>query len=179
MNKERGILFKPEMMVALLSGKKTQTRRLVSGTALEWLGDIGFDPAFVCDKDNHLCPYGYKGDILWTRESIGYPLDGGAVIYRADGGFATLPDFAKKVLKKGRWTPSIHQPKIYSRAKLLINDIRIERLQDITDENARAEGFEGVTEFANYIDEINGLETWDNNLWVWVIDFELMKGIES
>lgn len=206
--KERGILFRPEMMVALLAGKKTQTRRIIKPQP-----QIVENPVFVendyglpvwewkksCEMNHyaliHYCPYGQKGDVLWTRETIGFPKDGGEVIYRADGGFAELPDFAKAVLKKGKWTPAIHQKRIHSRAILLIKNIRVERLQDITEADALAEGFVSTAiedqdgkdycgsyareNFQSYIDQINGEGTWKANPWFWVIDFELMKGNQS
>lgn len=64
--KESPIIFSTEMVRAIIEGRKTQTRRIVKGTALEWLND--FTPDFVSMKDNYLSPYGYEGDVLWVRE---------------------------------------------------------------------------------------------------------------
>lgn len=205
--KESGILFRPEMINAYFAGLKTQTRRLVKGVPKGWKFD-GFNtedaalfyPPDISEKSmkeldkrdpRFKCPYGKAGDLIWSRETIGYPLDGGPVIYRADGGWAEAPDFAKKLLKKGKWTPAIHQPRAHSRASMILSSVSVERLQDISEADALAEGFapigietgqitsasgpveigSSIASFAEYIDEINGKGTWDSNPWVWVLKF--------
>lgn len=70
--KERPILFSGAMVRAILSGQKTQTRRMVKGMALEWLQPEMFTPEYVADPDNRMCPYGQPGDRLWVREAWGY-----------------------------------------------------------------------------------------------------------
>jgi len=70
--KERPILFNGAMVRAILSGQKTQTRRVVKGIALEWLQPEMFTPEFVADPGNGMCPYGQPGDRLWVRETWGY-----------------------------------------------------------------------------------------------------------
>jgi hypothetical protein len=142
--RERPILFSAPMVRALLDGRKTQTRRIVKGTAAEWLADpIGFLPEFVADPGNHLCPYGVPGDLLWVREAFAYLSDcrhndpgtralAEGCFYRADDG-ATQSDIS-------RWRPSIHMPRFLSRLTLRITDVRVERLQDISEADAVAEG---------------------------------------
>lgn len=84
-----------------------------------------------------------------------------------------------------KWRPSIFMPKEVCRIKLLIKDIRVERLQDISEEDAKAEGIIAVPyvtwetryseSYAELWDKINGKSSWDKNPWVWVIEFERLK----
>lgn len=119
--KERPILFRPELVNAIFEGRKTQTRRI----ARDWL-------AVVAGLTN--CPYGQIGDRLWVRETHQIYSNGAdaepTVLYRADG------DSAKK------WRPSIFMPRWASRLTLEITKVRIERLQDITEADAIAEGIQ-------------------------------------
>lgn len=145
--REHAILFKAPMVRAILEGRKTQTRRVVEP---QWNGDM---PPFI------KCAYGIVGDRLWVREawcndgqgvwSIGdaesaYRCGLGTNIYRADG-------------ERGgcKWFPSIHMPRWASRITLEITDVHVERLQDISEEDALAEGVEaydedGVTYYGPY-----------------------------
>ena len=68
---ERPILFAAPLVRALLAGTKTQTRRIVTGRALEWLGPDMFTPDYVADPANAMCRYGVPGDRLWVRETFG------------------------------------------------------------------------------------------------------------
>lgn len=175
--KERPILFSAPMVRAILDGSKTQTRRVLKGTSLKWTEN--FSPEFIADKDNFLCPYGFEGDQIWVCEAFApggeyYTGKVDGVIYRADfkdGG-------AVHNLKI--WKPSIHMPRAASRIDLLIKSVRIERLQDISPEDAMAEGVEDCIctdgPLCNFIDlwqKING--NWDENPWVWVVEFERIK----
>ena len=93
--RERPILFSGAMVRAILDNRKSQTRRVVKGTALDWLAPGMFAPSFVALPENGLSPYGYAGDRLWVRESFGYQTIGGGIAdldpaeqvirYRADG----------------------------------------------------------------------------------------------
>lgn len=143
MAKERPILFSGPMVRAILEGRKTQTRRVLKGDALAWIDDAGFLPGFVGHHDNHLCPYGQPGDRLWVRETwfndaiFGKP----EPVYRADGSFDE--QFERHRLGQVgpfKWIPSIHMPRWASRINLGVTGIRVERLQDITEEDAKAEG---------------------------------------
>jgi len=127
-------------------------------------------------------PYGQAGDRLWVREtwavanykgqSVGpYVADAEEVVYRADG-----------FDLKGRWRPSIHMPRIASRIDLLIKQVRVERLQQISTDDAVAEGIKelqgGATvEFMNLWDSINAKRGfgWATNPWVWVIEFDRIR----
>lgn len=133
--KESPILFSTPMVQAHLQGRKTQTRRLVTGTALQWLND--FTPQFVADPDNKLCKYGYPGDLMWCREtfvlSMRYGVemsDGDYYAYKAD-----CPELDD-------WMPSIFMPKAAARLWFQLEEVRLERLNDISEEDAIAEGIE-------------------------------------
>jgi hypothetical protein len=144
--KERPILFSAPMVRAILAGTKTQTRRVVKPRK---------DPDFGCHMapceiagDEHkarLCPYGQPGDRLWVRESfihepadycweasVSIPSRPASTVYRAD---ADDPN-------GGRWSPSIHMPRWASRITLEVTGVRVERLQDISEVDAIAEGIE-------------------------------------
>lgn len=176
MVKERPILFSTPMVRAILDGRKTQTRRVVKGVHRSLLE--GFSPEYVADDGNYP-PYGQVGNVLWVRETWSTSARGW--IYKADN-----PNALDNALAL-RWKPSIFMPKKACRLRLLIKSIRIERLQKITEEDALAEGVYQRAEEVNggvcYLetaryafrtlwDSINGKGSWDNNPWVWVIEFE-------
>lgn len=181
---EKPILFNSEMVQAILSGRKTQTRRIISEKTLH-LFDVAAiagecHPLGLCDQRSQsyyleFCPLGNPGDQLWVRETFG---DCGVrLVYRADS-----DDGAACIVK--RWTPSIHMPRWASRINLLITGVRVERLQDISDADASAEGCkissmqsgECLSDmFARLWKSIYGDESWQANPWVWVINFERME----
>ncbi|MFJ2288164.1 hypothetical protein ACIOUF_17685 [Pseudomonas iridis] len=198
--KERPILFSAPMVRAILDGRKTVTRRPVKGSALKWLEE--FVPEFVALSANELCPFGQIGDRLWVRETwycdhdevmrgpylkpddlnVSEARDDGTLVYAADG---LTPYEADQPV----WKPSIHMPRWACRIVLEITDVRVERLQDITYEQAVAEGVhrgplrewcasdEGgachkypVPAFRDLWQSVGG--DWDANPWVWVIEFK-------
>lgn len=192
--KERPILFSGPMVRAILEGRKTQTRRIVKGTALEWLAPGMFTPEFVADPGNRLCPYGQPGDRLWVRETwsnlnADFPAVDPHFVYRADEN-----DHGPVT-----WKPSIHMPRAASRLLLEVTDVRVERLQDISEDDARAEGvlenptgdtlhdfwhyagdgcwgaFNAVHSFESLWQSINGPESWDENPWVWAVTFKRIE----
>lgn len=195
--KERPILFSAPMVQAILEGRKTQTRRVVKGRPLQWLTEHFFKPEFVACAENHLCPYGHIGDRLWVRESLGKKLASFLGIEATNGvesayyisngddvldenGFNFCPWWKKKLL------PAIHMPRWASRINLEITGVRIERLQDISEADAKAEGTpEDLTLLSNSQNwvmgfhrlwvRINGLDSWNQNPWVWVIEFKRLE----
>lgn len=134
--KERPILFSGPMVRAILDGRKTMTRRVVKP-------QHEFAPSMRTGKacwENS--PFGEPGDTLWVRETFAlYGMEAAPEherprFYRADDdakpGYATPPDIT--------WKPSIHMPRWASRITLKITDVRVERLQEITEADAKAEG---------------------------------------
>jgi hypothetical protein len=174
---ERPVLFKGEMVNAILSGKKTQTRRIVKPQPVAW----SKSPGLLEWKFLHLppegliaeCPYGIPGDTLWIRETFAVHEIGESthIVYRADCG--SDGDGAK-------WRPSIFMPRKHSRISLKITDVRVERLQDISEGDVMSEGIEhdpnvpSWLKFAFLWNSINANRgyDWDSNPWVWVIEFE-------
>lgn len=202
---EKPILFNAEMVNAILSGRKTQTRRIMKVQPSEHFhpqtihGAMDFTAHWytpgVIDKDGYLqparkdvfgvadedegytCPLGAVGDQLWVRETFGkYRAAPSGFVYRADG---ELPCGDPE-----RWTPSIHMPPWASRINLLITGVRVERLQDISDADALAEGVSANEHsparyvFGSLWQSIYGADnpkSWQANPWVWVIEFERME----
>ena len=144
---ERPILFSTEMVKALMAGRKSQTRRIakpqpsikmgvgkwIKNAALQMIGDYGVVVDYM--KKNN--PYGQPGDILWVRETMIKAVDGFTYWPVASG--------YKKCSHLDKVVPSIHMPKSACRIRLEITKVRVERLQEITEEDAIAEG---VTELA-------------------------------
>ena len=163
--KERPIIFKGEMVKAILDGRKTQTRRVVKN--VEDLTVFFRDDKFGCPFK---CPYGKPGDRLWVRETWAdvNTSEGPAICYRADGDVQII------------WRSSIYMPRWASRITLKILDIRVERLQDISEKDAIAEGIQPSdyakpkAAFMRLWDSINAKKpgkSWKDNPWVWVIEF--------
>ncbi len=186
--KERPLLMSAPMVRATLDDRKTVTRRVVKGQALAWL-NADFNPGFVAEKDNYCCPFGYAGDRLWLREtwkSYGNPAKGVVHIgYKAGGPdlFVDCDAPPKYQVLSKSWKPSIHMPRWASRISLEIMSIKVERLQDITEEQAKAEGVELSANapdhkmaFAFLWEIINGDKyPWESNPWVWAISFKRVE----
>lgn len=232
---ERPILFNAEMVKAILSGNKTQTRRIMrrQPDAVEYFkrGEVTADTdakhAILRCYDN---PKGFKncasgwsadatyktpfsefnvGDQLWVRETFCYGrIDefdstepAARYLYVDDSGdycgLPVYPIYKQYVISEGieddevKWKPSIHMPRWACRIVLEITKIRIERLQDITKEDAKAEGFDysthpsaikmgyavgARTNFRHTWEEIYGTTSWNQNPWVWVVEFKVVQG---
>lgn len=206
--KERPILFSAPMVRAILDGSKTQTRRIVK-MPIDLIDRVRFARAEFADKSNSgqcgafwamegdipvgppiSCKYGQPGDRLWVRETF-MDLQGTGVEHRDQAGrrqrFAyaadTLPGSYSDEIRKDyglKWKPSIHMPRAASRILLEIVSVRVERLQDISEADAKAEGapaWTGAeqsyrTGFYNIWKQINGAGSWDANPWVWVVEFK-------
>lgn len=208
MSKELPILFSTDMVQAILQGRKTVTRRVLKVPMEQWEGKYRFpvpkgldsDAGFAwCTNPAHSnlllmhCPCGEPGDVLWVREGfISNPhseLEKHYYSYKAD--------YPKQ--QSIRWKPSIHMPKEAARIWLRVKDIRVERLQDITDSDAIAEGIEiehddgplsdslyksytgglpvdtAKKSFCTLWWQINGRDSWMANPWVWVITFTVLS----
>ena len=198
----RPILFSGPMVQAILAGRKTQTRREVKAinhdsfdafTAADPSGFWGFN----ANNDPVLCvhsPYGEVGDRLWVRETQYVESAGNQdgtgrfVLYRATDVDAPV----------SKWTPSIHMPRWASRITLEIVGLRIERLNAISESDAKAEGTDNRSDlawghggqgddmarwavdhghryaFCHLWDSINGDGAWSLNPWVWVVEFKVV-----
>jgi hypothetical protein len=169
---ERPILFNAPMVRAILNGSKTQTRRVaIPKRSIEPMTDE--------------CPYGQRGDRLWVREAWTVNLTGDP----KHGGPGTVPIYrAEHPHAADRWRPSIHMPRWASRITLEITAVRVERLRNISEADARAEGVTRPVPMldddpSTYVDafgdlwaSINGPGSWDANPWVWVIEFRRVEG---
>lgn len=210
--KERPILFSGPMVSAILGGIKTQTRRLVKPQPPAWVkvwnGNAGdrhffFDRETDDDNGNHWpdydkpglrCPHGQPGDSLWVRETftIGANDTEPIAIYRdgcqltKSGIYWKRPDEpSADSLNAIRWKPSIHIPRWASRITLEITEIRVQQLQDISEEDAVEEGIPAFPghekiprmQFASLWDRLNAKRGmgWDTNPWVWAITFKRSK----
>jgi hypothetical protein len=190
---ERPILFSAPMVRALLDGSKTQTRRVVKPTP-EWIGQSGvLSYRGRVGLPHALCPYGQPGDRLWVRETH---MDLGACyLYRAD---AAAEQERAIVAPRQPWRPAIHMPRAASRITLEITGVRVERLQDISEDDALAEGCSSTAivhedgedytghyaseEYQDLWESINGPGSWEANPWVWVVEFKRLdqkKGSQS
>ncbi|EKN3404906.1 hypothetical protein AB5J03_003902 [Yersinia enterocolitica] len=188
---EKPILFNSEMVNAILSGRKTMTRRIISEKTLHLFGVAAgageCHPLELCDERSQsyyleFCPLGKPGDQLWVREAFATGLcTESTLAYRATHKPEDLEEGWGETIK---WTPSIHMPRWASRINLLITGVRVERLQDISDADASAEGCkissmqsgECLSDmFARLWKSIYGDESWQANPCVWVIEFERME----
>lgn len=164
--KERGIIFNGDMVRAILSGQKTQTRRIVKPQPDEdGLAKLTGGPWVDTSERKYRCPFGQPGDRLWVRETCqAKELESGldVVCYPAD---ETETPIKAHPLDSGNWidlyryrsgegklVPSIHMPRWASRITLEITDVRVERLNDISPEDAVGEGLE-VQNFTGFGDE--------------------------
>lgn len=148
------ILFNTEMVQAILDGRKTVTRRICKDANDYTVPMIDFidndkrtyavqsfydknheDPCSLAEVNMPIC----IGDILWVRETWGKGYEEGSYIYKASDKLASLPSF--KESSRLIYHPSIHMPKEAARIFLKVTDVRVERLQDITEEQAIKEGF--------------------------------------
>jgi hypothetical protein len=189
--RERPILFSSEMVKAILDGRKSMTRRVVKPQPDNdggWTGCVGVED----DNISEFCPFGQSGDRLWVRESFwaveveDQGIGNQFLVYDEEFvGPNPRPKELRPTLQSLRWGhhPSIHMPRWASRITLEITAVRVERVQDISEGDAKAEGLQdwygaepAVTNrgrFHAFWDSLNakrGYE-WDANPWAWVITF--------
>lgn len=211
--KEKPILFSGPMVRVILEGKKTQTRRVVKPQPV-YRCDVDDPTGITCngwwwtkpngtgihsqvseaalkstfERSLYWCPYGKPDDRLWVRETWASD-DGRTAFYRADGETYNygLP-----------WKPSIHMPRWASRITLEICSVRVERLQEISGEDLKAEGISGLLCYGPacgpactqerrcegrkeaFIDLWNSLNAargfgWETNPYVWVLEFRRLQ----
>ena len=176
--KEHPIIFSGPMVRAMLSGTKTQTRRIVqpqpsSGLIVGegfwwWQGGRCWRRQEDLVIELRATARWKIGDRLWVRETWQMNEPPSGAIYRAD-------DVAGHI--DSGWRPSIFMPRWASRITLEVTAVRVERLQDITEEDATREGCTCRFHFRQVWDRINGKRgSWASNPWVWVISFHRLEG---
>ena len=202
--KTHPILFSTEMVQAILAGRKTMTRRVMKPQPSEnvlW-SSFGFS---TLTPENHIegrgnfpegygskffkLKYGKPGDLIWVRETFHKHTSGNYIYKSTEEPYKVYP-----------WKPSIHMPKDAARIWLRITNLRVERLKNITEEDAIAEGVENITEskygflctwydsetgdtilgtaetaFSYLWKSINGEQSWEENPFVWVVEFEVLS----
>lgn len=188
--KELPILFSGAMVRALLAGEKTQTRRILKGANHVSAGGVPLK-----FKGSHIeevcCPYGWIGDRLWVRETFAR-VDGQSQPWIETDYRATYKHgdrLGDTLGFKKRWTPAIHMPRHASRITLEVTGVRVEHLQNISSDDAYAEGaaawaaevVKDGNKFSSAIaayralwGQINGPDSWATNPWVWVVDFKVV-----
>lgn len=208
--KERPILFSAPMVLALLEGKKTQTRRIVkppkrytntiedtirkANTWEPYKDSLGWRMSagkYNCWSDPFPCPHGVVGDHLWVREAwqptgVGKEL-GTQIHYQADGAAIWHKGYHLSSLPQ-KWRSSIHMFRWASRITLEITEVRVQRLQSISADDAIAEGIQkrsrkaafpwhvyAAEDFGILWNKINGEGAWESNPWVWAITFQRLE----
>ena len=201
-DKEHPIIFSTSMVQAILEGRKTMTRRIVKEPYQSY--QVVTKHITSCEFDFHYnqgvgqftaCPYGKPGDRLWVRETFcntyDHFMDRWEPLYKADGNIIIDDDGPVK------WKPSIHMPRTAARINLLITNIRVERLRNISESDSIKEGIELLDErgwknyntsdqrcqhlsspyssFESLWRKIYGNDSWHLNPWVWVIEFRRVK----
>lgn len=193
--KERPILFSAPMVRAILAGTKTQTRRVAKhplAQNLSYIVDIG--KGWFGDEEGEVqirCPYGQPGDRLWVRETWQAVSGNDRARHimthpRPDRGWLEYAATPRADEPAYKWRPSIHMPRWASRITLEVTGVRVERLQDISEADAMAEGVHysllekiqaGQDRWARHAykklwESIHGPGSWDLNPWVWVVEFK-------
>jgi len=214
---ERGMIFNSEMVRAILDGRKTQTRRPIKwkqtrfteiveredGSKWPWSEDA----EHTCDFW-HPCPFGAVGDRIWVREAFrvhSRATDVATLVYKASERNSWTEQTRRvpvavcnKPATPEKWTPSLHMPRWASRILLEITDVRVEKLNAISEKDATAEGvppagsllpdYPGTfltpkgdfatakVAFQRLWESIYGEESWNANGWVWVIEFKRVEG---
>ena len=211
--KEHPLLMKGPLVRATLEGRKTQTRRPIKPQPDDDIVDVEYDA--IADlwlgntqADNDLgytsswamrCPMGQAGDRLWVRETfqawrkVGHESDEWEPIGVKAASFGDTIEYRATSKSTGPWTPSIHMPRWACRLVLPLVSVRVERVQDITEEDAKAEGVEpvlmrGIGSYPEWMrptmrgghqkafellwKQIYGDALWDANPWVWVAEWK-------
>lgn len=201
--KETGVIFTADSIRAILEGRKTQTRRIVSANAVR----LPNGAPFLVEA-----PYGVPGDRIWCKETLEHSEDG-RWCYRANPS-SDLPVYRNTPFEQMKWLvsrkkpvcPSVHMPRWASRLTLELTEVRVQRLQDISKEDAIAEGIAvfplqsaddpsawyqsspGVHQersaqisYAALWDSLNAKRgyPWDSNPWVWAYTFKRKTSMNS
>jgi hypothetical protein len=196
---ERPILFTPANAQKVHEGTKTQTRRIVKKRPPYLYVEEGKVLRMDRYGEYHLHnPYGQVGDRLWVREAWRLAGDDADATVTEDKAWFYTDQlrYRGEPHSEGidKWRPSIHMPRWACRTVLEITNVRVERLQEISEADALAEGVTGphmvgypayrvpgdskprfssaVAAYEDIWTSIHGLESWDANPWVWVLEFK-------
>lgn len=186
---ERPILMNTDMVRAILEGRKTVTRRVIKPQPVldghfwrlggaGWGDNISSFHPVPCHSLYNRAPY-HPGDTLWVRETWtrlpetpgGHFRPRGVYYYKAG------EDIRPEKYRGNGWHPSIHMPREAARIFLRVTDVRVERLQDCGNMQAKDEGCTCSSQFARLWDSTvkpadRATLGWEANPWVWVISFE-------
>jgi hypothetical protein len=180
---EKPILFSGEMVRAIIDGRKTKTRRVCKHQHWSFSETHDVNVNGIVNKVDRSVssPFGGVGDKLWVRET--FTEWNGHIQYRASTAHGE---------ELGKWKSSIHMPKKAARIWLEIVSVRVERLNDISEDDAIMEGVRkyhntefyvrygtdndwcasAYASFSYLWESINGVNSWNANPWVWVIEFK-------
>lgn len=217
---EHPILFSTEMVKAILEVRKEMTRRTKKleeinkkPDSYSYKGTLSANPLIhvfariwkeTWVETIHLkCPYGKPGDLLWVRETWTKDKKFPLAVEEPNTSIFTYffkADKKQHVAKLIKWKPSIHMPKEAARIWLQVEEVRVERLQNISEEDAMEEGagkaiFWMHTSQIEIVDpahvayptasyklgfqklwiSINGIESWHENPWVWVVKYKVLS----
>lgn len=205
MSRVKPILFNTDMVRAILDGRKTVTRQAVKPQPQGYF-EVNDNPLYIYDMsfgNGRIYPPYQQDDIMYVKETwhkYKKRIGKGKSCYMAEF-YGYKASIANSEDSDEKWRPSIHMPKEAVRIWLKVIGVRVERLQDITEKQAKAEGFEPVMStkdssfytpwqgppvgnfkyFWNYTIKKKDLPLygWNANPWVWVIEFEQCKRPEE
>ena len=181
------ILFKTEMVNAILNGHKTMTRRLMNPQPILCTGqklkkNQGLPAHFnvfsrIKTKDitDHIIPKPFQiGEILWVKETfakLDITGDGYSYVYKAS---ENGKDWSENS-EGWKWKPSLFMPMDAARIFLEVTNVLYEQVQEISEEDAVKEGFKSREDFKNLWIKINGEKSWNDNPYVFVYTFEIKE----
>lgn len=203
MPKETRIIMSGNHPVKILNGTKTQTRRTwglkeINEHPDRWQlfpSDVSGEFRFFSPSDDRMirikCPYGGIGDRLWVKETWrvhSWDDEGGQFdVEYQNGGIQHSLCVTEEILKKywlpnampeDTWRPSLFMPRWASRILLEITELRAETVDQISYDDAKAEGCISISDFAILWNSLNAKRgyPWNNgNWWIWVIGFGMIK----
>jgi hypothetical protein len=198
MNKMKPIIFSTPMVVAILEGRKTQTRRVVKAPVLQdvrepnevyWKnGKVVFNWYGETVGGFEVKPKYQPGDILWVRET--WFENEECLLYKASKYENTKEYHGRNGWVQIKWRPSIFMPREAARIFLKVTNVRVERVQEITEDEAIKEGAKAYGQnncsgtsariaFAEIWDKTTTEHEWRTNPWVWVYEFERISKEEA
>lgn len=198
---EQPILLSSPTIRSIFEGRQTQIRRLVKpqpSSMFTSFGELQDDPKFgfgFHDGERYWkCPYGRPGDRLWVKETFAFGVSTkSSLAYKATSEWQDFEGGTPYNESDIEWKPAVYMKRQDSRIFLEITGVRVERLHDISEEDAKASGIEYISgQWKNYTDpavvcqrpiasfrtlweSVKGHGSWEKNPWVWVIEFKRIK----